>query len=49
MNILFVSGSRKPEGRTARSVNAVFEGAKIAGSDVELIFLPELNLKRCRH
>ena len=48
MNILFLSGSRNPEGRTARAVNAVLEGAKEAGADVELIFLPELNLERCR-
>ena len=48
MNILIVSGSRNPEGRTARAVNAVLEGAKEAGSDVELVFLPELNLERCR-
>jgi len=48
MNILFVSGSRNREGRTARAVNAVLEGAKEAGSDVELVFLPELNLERCR-
>ena len=48
MNILFVSGSRNPEGRTARAVNAVLEGAKEAGSNVELVFLPELNLERCR-
>jgi multimeric flavodoxin WrbA len=48
MNILFVSGSRNPEGQTARTVNAVLEGAKEAGSDVELVFLPALNLERCR-
>ena len=47
MNILIVSGSRNPEGRTARAVNAVLEGGKEAGSDVELVFLPELNLDRC--
>jgi multimeric flavodoxin WrbA len=48
MNILFVSGSRNPEGQTARAVNAILEGAKEAGSDVELVFLPALNLERCR-
>ena len=48
MNILIVSGSRNPEGQTARAVNAVLEGAKEAGSDVELVFLPTLNLERCR-
>ena len=29
-------------------MNAVLEGAKGAGSDVELIFLPTVNLERCR-
>ena len=48
MNFLIVSGSRNPEGQTARAVNAVLEGAKEAGSDVELVFLPALNLERCR-
>jgi len=48
MKILIVSGSRNPEGQTARAVNAVLEGAKDAGSDVELVFLPTLNLERCR-
>jgi len=48
MNILFISGSRNPEGKTARAVNAVIEGAKEAGSDVELVFLPAMNLERCR-
>ena len=47
MNILILSGSRNPEGKTAQAVNAVLEGAKEAGSDVELIFLPSLNLERC--
>ena len=48
MNILIISGSRNPEGKTAQAVNAVLEGAKEAGSDVELVFLPALNLERCR-
>ena len=48
MNILILSGSRNPEGQTARAVNAVLEGAKEAGSDVELVFLPALNLEQCR-
>ena len=48
MNILFLSGSRNHEGQTARAVSAVLDGANEAGCDVELIFLPELNLERCR-
>ena len=42
MNILIVSGSRNPEGKTARAVNEVLEGAREAGSDVELVFLPAM-------
>ena len=48
MSILIFSGSRNPEGKTARLLNAVAEGAKEAGSDVELVFLPTKNLERCR-
>ena len=37
MNILIVSGSRNPEGKTARAVQAVLEGAQKAGSQVETV------------
>ena len=48
MRIVMVSGSRNREGRTARSLQAIGKGAAKAGSDLEYIFLPELNLERCR-
>jgi len=48
MKILIISGSRNPKGQTARALNAVLDGAKEAGSEVELIFLPALKLERCR-
>jgi len=48
MSILLISGSRNPEGQTARAANALLEGAAAAGSAVERILLPTLRLERCR-
>ena len=48
MKILFISGSKNPGGRTAQSIDAIAEGAKKAGSDMETIFLIEQNLEHCR-
>lgn len=48
MRIVMVSGSRNREGRTARSIMAIGKGAAKAGAAVEYIFLPELNIERCR-
>lgn len=48
MKFLFVSGSRNPEGQTARALHAVIRGLQQSGEDGELIFLPALNIERCR-
>ena len=48
MQILILSGSRNPEGRTAQAINAIRRGAAKAGGNTECFFLPELNLERCR-
>ena len=48
MKILIVSGSRNLEGRTARAAAALAEGARGAGCETESLFLPLLNLERCR-
>jgi len=48
MKILFLSGSKNPEGRTARAINAISAGAAKAGADTECYFLPELKLEHCR-
>ncbi len=48
MQIVMVSGSRNREGRTARSIMAIGKGAAKVGAAVEYIFLPELNIERCR-
>ena len=48
MKILMISGSRNPDGQTARAADAVLEGATSAGAEVERVYLPTLNMERCR-
>ena len=48
MKVVAISGSRNPEGRTARAANAFLEGTTVGADQRELIFLPELDIERCR-
>ena len=48
MTVLMISGSLNPEGQTATAANALLEGATKAGVEAERIFLPTLNIERCR-
>lgn len=48
MKILIVSGSRNPEGQTARAANAFLEGVREAGGECDIIFLPPMHIERCR-
>ena len=48
MRILMISGSRNPEGQTARAADAMLEGVEGAGGQTERVFLPTLNIERCR-
>ncbi len=48
MKVLIISGSRNPEGQTARAANAFLEGVREAGGECDLIFLPPMNIERCR-
>ncbi|HEY94429.1 MAG TPA: flavodoxin family protein [Dehalococcoidia bacterium] len=48
MKILFLSGSRDRNGRTAGSIQTIITGAEKAGAKTESFFLPELNLQHCR-
>ncbi|MFW6159449.1 MAG: flavodoxin family protein [Planctomycetota bacterium] len=48
MDILMISGSRNPEGKTGRAANALLERAQSAGAETESVFLPELEIDRCR-
>lgn len=47
-NVLAISGSRNPEGYTAKAISAFAEGVRKNGGQTEIVFLPELNLERCR-
>jgi len=48
MRLLMISGSRNPQGQTARAADAVLSGYTDAGGEVERVFLPTLRIERCR-
>jgi multimeric flavodoxin WrbA len=48
MQLIIISGSRNPEGQTARAAIALAEGAASAGCACETIYLPALQIERCR-
>ena len=48
MRILIISGSRNPDGRTASLIHALREGITSAGGDSECLFLPHMEIERCR-
>ena len=48
MQAIIISGSRNPEGRTARAAKALGAGLEGAGAGCEMVFLPELKIERCR-
>jgi multimeric flavodoxin WrbA len=48
VKVLAISGSRDPEGQTAAAVGAVLKGARSAGCEVEVIYLPSMTIERCR-
>ena len=48
MRCVVVSGSRNPEGQTARAAAALVEGAIAAGAECETLLLPTMRIERCR-
>jgi multimeric flavodoxin WrbA len=48
MKVLIVSGSRNPEGQTARAANAFLEGVREAGGECDMIFLAPKHVEHCR-
>ena len=48
MKTMIVSGSRNPDGQTARAAKALLEGLRSEGADGEMLFLPSKNIERCR-
>ncbi len=48
MKALMISGSRNPEGQTARAARALLQGIAGNGGQYEEFFLPKMNVERCR-
>ena len=48
MNVVVISGSRNPQGQTARAAGAILEGLRGAGAQGEIVFLPQVKIERCR-
>lgn len=48
MNVLIISGSRNPQGQTAKAADAVIQGVNDAGGQAEQVFLPQIKIERCR-
>lgn len=48
MQILFILGSRNPEGQTARAANSCLQGVLSQKGEAKRIFLPQIQIERCR-
>lgn len=48
MQIIAILGSRNPDGQTARAANALLKGVLSKGNQGEQLFLPQMNIERCR-
>ena len=48
MQTIILSGSRNPDGQTAQAAGALLQGIVGKGGQAEQVFLPQLNLERCR-
>jgi multimeric flavodoxin WrbA len=48
MKVVIISGSRNPQGQTARAAGALLEGLRSGGAQGEIVFLPQMKVERCR-
>jgi multimeric flavodoxin WrbA len=48
MKYIVISGSRNPQGQTARAVRALARGLEGPGVSGQTYFLPTLKIERCR-
>lgn len=48
MKVIVISGSRNPQGQTARAAEAFISGVQDEVNECELIFLPLLHIERCK-
>jgi len=48
MKVLMISGSRNPDGQTGKAAAALLEGVGERGGETERVFLPQMEIERCR-
>ena len=48
MKAVILSGSRNPQGQTARAAGALAEGLAAGGASCQTVYLPEKKVERCR-
>ena len=48
MKAMVISGSRNPQGQTARATDGLVAGLKSGGATSEVAYLPTLRIERCR-
>ena len=48
MHCIVISGSRNPDGQTARATKALLQGFESAGGTSDIVYLPTQTLERCR-
>ena len=48
MKVVLLSGSRNPQGQTARAAGALVRGAASRGGTTETFYLPQMAIERCR-
>ena len=48
MQVTIILGSRNPDGQTARAAHALLEGVVSAGGNGQEIYLPKMQVERCR-
>ncbi|HEY3298142.1 MAG TPA: flavodoxin family protein [Armatimonadota bacterium] len=48
MKVIFISGSRNPEGQTASAMSALLKGVEQSGGETASFYLPVMKFERCR-
>jgi len=48
MKMIIISGSRNPEGQTAKAMHSICDGLEAGGALTETFFLPQMSVERCR-
>jgi len=48
MKVLLLSGSRNPQGKTARAASALLRGVSLKAATTQAFYLPQMTIERCR-